>query len=458
MGCSVGRLDRGTIELCQWIKSESWYYLRILLLAGALIALSLLVSCSPEVTEPSYAVGKDGHPPVVQQGGPYPDGETAFRAECAPCHASLDGFDIAKFSYFDSTIVRRAVAHVDTATANQIVTYTNSFQVSQVPEDYRPFQFGGIKLSSDIEFAVNLFGQDQWPSSLTDAQLLAIVPRNVPVAVLMPPNSTEQSDATGGTVEWVPPAPIPDAVLNFNGNRLRNAIDTYELSLSQADLITAVDILVEEAENPSNPAAPCKTNNPATIQACYNIHLWGANLSANHKLRTQEFGFVSCSIYQQWWIAGDFARLNGGVGPILHHTQKWRAFMYMGWAFCPSEVPAIYTTGGLGNLKRHATFVGLRSAVARAPGLWVNEDVTSIVDVRSAFQAVIIPWADNVGLFGLNHLVSRMNAPTCDGDVPLPANKPAQLTVFNQAMTSILNKATNDAQLNLLANQIRACL
>ena len=38
-------------------------------------------------------------------------GHLAFIAECASCHASRDGFDLAFFSFPDSTIIRRALGH-----------------------------------------------------------------------------------------------------------------------------------------------------------------------------------------------------------------------------------------------------------------------------------------------------------------------------------------------------------
>ncbi|MFN2420490.1 MAG: hypothetical protein ABR527_03835, partial [Gemmatimonadota bacterium] len=40
-------------------------------------------------------------------------GRAAFTTVCAACHSSRDGFDLAFFGFSDSTIVRRAVFHVD---------------------------------------------------------------------------------------------------------------------------------------------------------------------------------------------------------------------------------------------------------------------------------------------------------------------------------------------------------
>ena len=74
---------------------------------------------------------------------PRPDvsmGRAAFVQECSTCHASGDGFDLRTFSFSDTTIVRRAVKHVDTATANNIVAYIQSIAAPRNDENLRLFQ------------------------------------------------------------------------------------------------------------------------------------------------------------------------------------------------------------------------------------------------------------------------------------------------------------------------------
>src|SRR5688500_20313441 len=46
-------------------------------------------------------------------------GRAAFVQDCSTCHASGDGFDLRTFSFSDTTIIRRAVNHVDTATRSE---------------------------------------------------------------------------------------------------------------------------------------------------------------------------------------------------------------------------------------------------------------------------------------------------------------------------------------------------
>src|SRR5687768_3114826 len=93
-----------------------------------LVVLAALAGCSESLSGPPD--------PAVRQ----PDasrGRIAFERDCAKCHASRDGFDLARFSFTDTTILRRAVAHVDTATARDIVAYIRSVPASRQPETTR---------------------------------------------------------------------------------------------------------------------------------------------------------------------------------------------------------------------------------------------------------------------------------------------------------------------------------
>ncbi len=72
----------------------------------------------------SFAAGCSNESPMGPAGTPANPllGRSAFARECAQCHAAADGFDLAFFSFTDTTIIRRAVKHVDTATARDIVS------------------------------------------------------------------------------------------------------------------------------------------------------------------------------------------------------------------------------------------------------------------------------------------------------------------------------------------------
>ena len=108
---------------------------RSLLPALALVACAL-ASCSGD--DPTGALVDE--PPVVV--GDPAAGMVAFGAECASCHATGDGLDLAFFDFTDTTIVRRAVAHVDTATALDIVAHINTLGVHPEDRHVRIFQPG----------------------------------------------------------------------------------------------------------------------------------------------------------------------------------------------------------------------------------------------------------------------------------------------------------------------------
>src|ERR1041385_6234825 len=149
--------------------------------------------------------------------GPDPAlGRIAFEQSCSMCHASRDGFALAMFGFTDTTIIRRAVKHVDTATACNIVAYIRTVSAPREPEKLRLFQPGGAPLAGDLEFAQALFGgdawpaertpagppesaeaclgRDPWPAELPPAGLQAIAPRTVAIAARLPIWSDEATN------------------------------------------------------------------------------------------------------------------------------------------------------------------------------------------------------------------------------------------------------------------------
>ncbi len=120
------------------------------------VLLGALTGCGDDLVGP-------GEPPEGPPDVPTGDaiaGRVAFVEECGTCHSALDGFDVAFFGFPDTTIVRRAVHHVDTATALDIVAHIRSFDIRQATRTTRVFQPQQALLGSDLDFALGLFGQD----------------------------------------------------------------------------------------------------------------------------------------------------------------------------------------------------------------------------------------------------------------------------------------------------------
>src|SRR5688572_27732186 len=187
---------------------------------------------SPELSFPLVillvAACSDASPGPSDPAAPRPDvsvGRAAFVQDCSTCHASGDGFDLKTFGFSDSTIIRRAVKHVDTATAHSIVAYIHSIAAPRNDEDVRLFQPKGEPLAGDVEFAKALFGRDAWPAGLTSAELAAIDPRQVQVAIRLPAWSDESSNT-----DWMPDFALPAGVLEYSGGLVAGTIAGYRAS------------------------------------------------------------------------------------------------------------------------------------------------------------------------------------------------------------------------------------
>src|SRR5688500_1593061 len=87
-------------------------------------------------------------------------GRMGFEASCAGGHSSRDAFVLNAFGFADTTIVRRAVKHVDSSTARNIVAYIRSLGPSQHDENVRLFQPKCTPVTGDVEVAHLLYGRD----------------------------------------------------------------------------------------------------------------------------------------------------------------------------------------------------------------------------------------------------------------------------------------------------------
>jgi hypothetical protein len=337
-------------------------------------------------------------------------GMVAFELECASCHASGDGVDLAFFAFPDTTIVRRAVAHVDTSTALDIVAHVATLGVEGEDRGVRLFQPGGEILPSDVRFAEELFGMDGWPADLGSDGLRAIDPLQVRAAVPLPLWSVEE-----GNTDWMPDLPLPDAILDANGSLPRALVAGYRAAPTENNLVLTTQLLRGASVQRDNPLAPCITNEPerADYARCFEIQRWIATLSAQHMIRFGLSDPIHPAVHDNWWDVGMTVRraiVRAGID-FESGFENWASWMYLGWIFEPSRHASTYTARGLSNvgLDRHATFVALRSQVARPP-----RSFAVYADLTTAARHVPPHWVGDAMTFAYRHVLERLAA----GDSP----------------------------------------
>ncbi|HEX9708894.1 MAG TPA: hypothetical protein VGB42_02870 [Candidatus Thermoplasmatota archaeon] len=372
----------------------------LLLVAAACTAAG---ACGDAASSPTLP-GPDASAPSAARG------RQLFTAECAPCHASGDGFDLALFSFPDSTIVRRALGHVSMDDALDIVAHVRTLPPGALARDTRVFQPGGQVLQDDRAFAVALFGADAWPEELTTAGLLAIDPRTVAIALALPRWSVE-----GDNLDWMPDAPLDQPVLGFRGTG--EAVEAYRRLRSDENLLRAVGLLRAAAHARANPGAPCALLDevPSDPERCFEVERWIATLGAQHMLRTGQQAGLHRAVHDAFWDVGQTARralVRGGID-LGNADENWATWMTLGWIFEPGNHASVYTGTGLlrMGLPRHATFVALRSMVSRPAG-----SHHPYKDVMNAARFAPAHWAGDATALGLRHLAERLER----GEVPTP--------------------------------------
>jgi hypothetical protein len=380
-------------------------------------------------------------------------GQMAFSQSCSGCHASADGFDLKIFAFSDTTIIRRAVKHVDTATARNIVAYIQSVQAPPNNASFRLFQPKGVALASDAEFAIALFGRDAWPDDMTTSKLLSIDPRNVQIAVQLPVWADEKSN-----MDWMPDFVLPAGILDYAGGLARGAIAGYNAAPTTDNLVRAVNALRSADRATANADAPCLLEDTLRVKwrECFEVRRWTSSLVAMHMLR---FGLTSPlkdRMQDVWWDVGNAARKSrtDKTVPIANADQNWVKWMFLGWSFDPSLHSTSYTGGGFKQigLMRHATFVALRSEVARP-----KNSASVYEDVMNAAKFAPATWTMSATSFGLRHLDERLKG----GDRPTDAAARATaITQVNSAVTEAGKKvsAAEKAQLQALANPVLTAL
>jgi hypothetical protein len=380
-------------------------------------------------------------------------GRLAFEQSCSECHASRDGFDLKTFGFTDTTIIRRAVKHVDSATARNIVAYIQSLAAPRNDEKLRLFQPKGAPLGGDVEFATALFGRDAWPAELTTAELAAIDPRNVQVAIRLPIWADESSNK-----DWMPDFPLPASVLDFSGGLVAGAIAGYLAAPTADNLARAVNALRTADRAIANPGAPCLLDDTSRVKfrECFDVRRWTSTLVALYLLRNGMDLNLGSQVHDIWWDVGNAARKSRSDRsvPIANPVENWATWMYLGWIFDQSLHTSAYTGGAFRELglPRHATFIALRSQVARP-----RNKISAYEDLLHAAQFAPASWAYPAVSFALRHLNERLSV----GDRPTAVvDLVAAIGLVNSALTEVNRKVTvaDRATLAALAQPVLAAL
>ncbi len=406
------------------------------------VSVVLLVSLVASACDQVEAVGVDPHfdgDPIL--------GKAAFEAECSACHASRDGLDLARFSFADSTIVRRALGHVDSATASNIVAHVRTILIEPETETTPVFQPGGRVLSGDVEFAEEVFGFDGFPGGMTTERLQAIDVRDVAVAIRFPVWSVE-----GANLDWMPETGLPPGVLSYSANWAQKALDAYYEDPTVDNLATATARLRSADRTSKNSDAPCRMSPVSLLEPdeCFQTRRWIATLGAQHMMRNRTSEPVHVSVHDAWWDVGHAVRTALLRDQAFENgVENWTSWMWLGWSYAPSRHASIYLSSGLQRMGyyRHATFHALRAMVER-----VADDHQSYSDVRTAAIYAPAHWTYESVAFGYRHLLERLEA----GEQPKPSRLKTALAHVRDAHTYAARRVTagEAAALAMLRDQV----
>lgn len=319
--------------------------------------------------------------PAHGQGDPARGAATWVR-ECAQCHTLNKAWDLSHFQYPDTTITRRALAHVSASDAADIIAHVKALVTADtMTPKRRPFQPGNVVLSSDQEFGVRLFGSDQWPVSLTRAQLLAHDPTRIPIALPLPPWSDEMSG-----YEWLPGSIATGQLPAGVRAAAQGWFDRYNASPSIATAVLVSRRIRTVAHDLNIKDAPClfgKDNSRYDAQKCVDVGKWTAAFLYQEGVRSGNLHGAAQASTGEWWETGHLVhKAQQFKRPLPERDLQIAGWMHLGWMWDRAlRKKASYEAGPLAalGLHRHATWLILRSMVERdSRGLDVCTDVMNV--------------------------------------------------------------------------------
>jgi hypothetical protein len=262
--------------------------------AIAIVLLAVLTGCGQAVSGPQPSAPSAPAPSDIP--GDPALGRVAFVQNCAQCHASRDGFDLAAFGFSSLDVIRRSRNHVDDKTSRDIAAYIAALEPHGSFGSNSPFQPGARVGSGDLEYWADALGTSGWPTGLTPVALRAIDPRVLPVPLAMPEWSLEGSDE-----DWLPDVPLSSQVLEHSGGSIRTGLDAYYADPSDSNLLRVLAPFKAATEGPG---LLCWQSDP---DPCFDARRWMASLGAQHYLRRGPPESVPVEVAQVWWDVGTSA-------------------------------------------------------------------------------------------------------------------------------------------------------
>lgn len=424
------------------------------ILAFGLLAL-IAVGCGDDPTGPQAPEAGD------------PDlGRAAFQTSCASCHASGDGFDLAFFGFPDADIVRRAAAHVDSATARDIAAYVGTLPVTSMEPDVRPFQPGEGVPTADPDFWRGIFGTEGWPEGgVTVDQVRELDLRDATLSVPFPRWSSEADDS-----DWMPEEPLPDAVLDADEGAVRSALDAYYAGPTDDRLLDVIRAFRRISRDPARGdtgvcvGAAAGHRNP---RACFEARRWVSSLAAVHLFRRSEFHRVPYEVAQLWWETGEAAVTLYFDRHAVDRTTV-ASWLAMSSVFAPdgfaNSSGLVEAAGYMGQFlqssdrPRLAVAITLRRMVSRGP-LHSDHPVNAYRDAQLATLRAPREMVADVLEFGLAFLLAEQ----AEGRLPQVGNREGAIGFVDSALQTYEAHAVDvdfarDDSIRSMIEQVRSGL
>ncbi len=288
-------------------------------------------------------------------------GRLVWRTSCQVCHTMDKAIDLENIAMPDSAVMRRALPHVDTLSALDIIAHMHTLgaggPLSRTTKLYQP---GGTSVANDSMFAVTLFGADEWPTRITRDTLLAYNLRTIRIPLDLPVWSNEST-----TYDWVPgqggltTGQITPGVLA--STLVQNRFATWRANPTIANAVLLAEGIGSKSHTVSIADAPCMYGQPSpidqrytnlTAQECADNHKWGATecyLTGVQALLSAEAIGAGCTTV--WWETGHmFHKAQQHAKTIQDRSLNICAWIFLGtmWDWAVGEA-SLYFSGPCGN-------------------------------------------------------------------------------------------------------------